>query len=572
MFGVRAFFAFLFAFSMCGAANFTTTNGKLSVSGGKILNKNNQEIVLRGMSLYWYNGPWNGDQPGNKFYTSNVVSGLANNWGTSVVRAAIGDKSVSMAKNMMDWANTAGIYVIIDNHSHGAHNETQSVQNFFRDVSAHVRDNNYTHVLYEIYNEPVCNDGSTNTGSCTMTTWAQIKTFAQSVITTIRNNDPDGLIIVGTPNYSSNINAARSDPLTGSYAKNVLYTLHFYAGSSSHNVYQNSLKLAYCNDIPIFVTEWGTSTSTGNGDISTSNSNSWLSLLEAAKVSHANWSLSNANESSAALNGTDINNNLKASGTYVKNIMKLNTGTSLSGVGLTSQTIDCSTFIPPEPTGPDGRIPFNAVGSLVNFAEKNGADSVTNAGGSWVLGNTSPSFTANYTLTGIPSPGFYVIRFNAASTSNGTFSWSGPYIENGQAPIENTNSSNTFQLSPKYLIKINDAPETPLHLSFEMPSANSLKADFVMVRRADSTDSVNFGISSIQRLAKYGKNWNYNAATRTFAFESNGGVLAIYNLRGERKAFFAASGRVSLKELPAGTYLAIYRHGSETQRKTIFLK
>jgi endoglucanase len=576
---ISASFAFLLAFSLCGAANFTSTHGKLSVSGRKILNKNTQEVVLRGMSMYWYNGPWQGGQPGNQFYTSAVVSSLANDWGASVVRAAIGDKSVSMAKSMMDWANSAGIYVIIDNHSHNAHNETSAVQNFFRDVSAYAKEKGYTHVIYEIYNEPVCSNGSNDAANCTKTTWTQIKTFAQSVISTIRTNDPDGLIIVGTPGYSSSISSARADPLTGTYAKNVLYALHFYAGSNSHNSYKNSLKTAYCNDFPVFVTEWGTSASDGGGTINTSNSNDWISLLEAAKVSHANWSLSNTNESSAALNGTNINNNLTTSGAYVKNLMKLNGTANITGICapnastqcLTQQTINCSTLEPNEPSGPNGRIQFGFAETMANFASKNGADSSESS--PWGLVNTSSSFTANYTLIEIPKPGFYTIWFRIAATANGTVSWSGSGIAGGQAPIQSTGSLSTYQYTDKYLLTISEAPETSLRLSFEMPSANSLKAVSVITTVADSLDSIKLAIpTSVKRLTEYGKNWNYNSVSRTFAFEADEGILAVYNLRGERKAVYAATGSVSLKELPSGTYLAVYRRGFETSRKTIFLK
>jgi len=349
------FFVFLFCFSLCGAANFTSTHGKLSVSGGKILNSSNQEIVLRGMSFYWYNGPWGGGQPGNSFYTSANVSSLANNWNANVVRAAIGNvqqgpsDALAMAKNMISWAYSAGIYVIIDNHSHIAHRPAHSTaaQNFFRDVSAYVKQNNYTHVIYEIYNEPVCDwdqaNGDQNCASTQKTTWEQIKTYAETVISVIRANDADGLIIVGTPGYSSNISAAKNNPING---RNILYALHFYAGTSAHGYYRPSVEAAYCDGFPVFVSEWGTSESSGGGNVNTSNSNTWISLLEAAKVSYVNWSLSNTSESSAALTSTNVDGGLTTSGSYVRYLFWLNLGGySVSDVGLSEKTITCATPI-----------------------------------------------------------------------------------------------------------------------------------------------------------------------------------------------------------------------------------
>jgi len=553
MFKKTLIFAFA-ALALSHAANFTSTHGKLKVSGGKILDANNQVVVLRGMSMYWYNGPWGGGQPGNQFYTSQVVSDLANDWGASVVRAAIGDKSVSMAKSMMDWAKSAGIYVIIDNHSHTAHNETDAVKNFFSEVSKYVKDNSYTHVIYEIYNEP--QQG---------TTWAQIKPFAQTVISAIRTNDPDGLIIVGTPAMSSSIAAPRQDPLTGA---NILYTLHFYAGETGHNVYKDALKGAYCADFPIFVTEWGTSPASGNGTISTSNSDSWISLLEAAKVSHANWSLSNTNESSAALYGTSITSNLTQSGTYVKNLMKLNSGSSLSQVGLTAQTIDCSST---EPTGPDGRIKFGYAGSLVNFANKDGADSV-NATGGWALVNTSKDFTADYTLFDVPEAGTYIVAFQLASTGDGKISWSGSGVESGEMEFKSTGALDKFKYTDKQKIVVKSAPEAELHLSFQASSANSLRARYLLVDVADSADSVDLGFTTpVQRYVKENKSWNYNSVAKSFSFNREG-TLSIVNLRGERVRFFEAKGTVYLRELPAGVYIAVYKHGSETAKKTFYLK
>jgi endoglucanase len=577
------------ALSQSFGANFTSTHGKLSVSNGKILNKNNQEIVLRGMSFYWYQGFWAGSQPGDNFYTSSAVSELANNWNASVVRAAIGNVTrktdgtsnvsgaVAKAKEMMDWASNNGVYVIIDNHSHIAHraSQTSNVNSFFTQVSAYVKQKSYTHVLYEIYNEPYCDSDDpepANCGSTAKTTWAQIKSFAQPIITAIRANDPDGLIIVGTPGYSSGIGSARQDPFTGTYAKNVLYTLHFYAGESGHSNYKDALKGAYCANFPVFATEWGVTGASGSGSVNTQNSGDWLSLLEAAKVSNANWSFSNAGGSSAALSGTSVTGGLTTSGNYVKNIIsKLNSNQTLANAGLTAKTIDCSS--PPPPAGPDGRIEFGYAGSMLNFASKNGADSV-NAAGGWALANTSANFTADYTLFNIPKAGTYIIAFSLASTAGGTVSWSGSGIASGQMQYQSTGSLDTFKYTEKQKITINQAPETPLHISFQTSSANSLRARNVYVDVADSADSVKLNISTtpVQKLLKENKNWNYNAATKTFSFEKSEGTLSIVNLRGEKLRLFAAKGTVYLNDLPAGVYIAIYKHGSETAKKTVYLK
>ncbi|MCL2283525.1 MAG: glycoside hydrolase family 5 protein [Fibromonadales bacterium] len=312
---------------------------KLSVNGPNLM-KNGEKFVLRGMSLYWYEGPWGGQQPGNSFYTEATVMALANpdTWGANLVRAAIGNVkqdpgvALSVAKNMMDWAKNAGIYVIIDNHSHIAHRpgHAEAANNFFREVSSYAKEKGYTHVIYEIYNEPVCDWDKTET-NCTnaeRTSWETIKSFSVGVINTIRGNDPDGIILVGTPNFSANIQVAASDPIAG---HNLMYVLHYYAGT--HMGYQTRFKEAYCANFPIFISEWGTPASSGTGTINVENNNSWMSLVESAGVSWANWSLVTAKETSAALASMDVNGPTTESGTMVKTwIRELNAGRSTSGV------------------------------------------------------------------------------------------------------------------------------------------------------------------------------------------------------------------------------------------------
>jgi endoglucanase len=330
---------------------------------GRQLMKNGNSIVLRGMSLYWYTGPWGGNNKlGNAYYTENTVQVLANNWGANLVRVAIGSLGTSyedmndaldISKKMMDWTKNHGIYVIIDNHSHIAHRPgpAASAKNFFRDISAYVKQKGYTHVIYEIYNEPVCDDNEPQRPNCNdvdkQTKWSQIKQYAQEVISVIRGNDPDGVIIVGTPNYSSYLTSGglpppavpgpMDDPITGQ--KNIMYGFHFYA--ASHNSYKNRVRRAYCNDFPIFVSEWGTGAADGGGSVNTAESNSWMSIMEGAGLSWANWSLIQSSQSSGALSSSDVAGGTSTSGTLVKSYIKeLNAGRSVSGV--TPETITCN--------------------------------------------------------------------------------------------------------------------------------------------------------------------------------------------------------------------------------------
>ncbi|MCL2261021.1 MAG: glycoside hydrolase family 5 protein [Fibromonadales bacterium] len=343
-------------------------DGKLSVEG-RYLMKNGQPFVLRGMSLYWYKGPWGGTQNGYRFYTRETVMELRDTWGANLVRAAIGNvhedaaDALGIAKNMMDWTKEAGIYVIIDNHSYRAHRpgRAESTNNFFRDVSAYVQEKSYTHVIYEVYNEPRCDlDNMNYVDGCPMTTWNQIKAFAEGIISTIRSNDPDGVILVGTPNWSSGLDHVLHPTFAGPIdGKNIMYSFHYYASASAHDAYKTYFKRFYCANLPAFVSEWGTTlangTMTDNGvtyPLNWDNNNEWMSIIEGAKVSWANWSIWRSTDDSAVLSNnpaiaatapeyTNLNHQQSPSGQRVQTwIRELNAGRSVEGVN--PEQISCN--------------------------------------------------------------------------------------------------------------------------------------------------------------------------------------------------------------------------------------
>ena len=75
-------------------------------------------------------------------------------------------------------------------------------------------------VIYEICNEP----------NGTNVTWQEIKAYAKFIIPAIRAIAPDSVIIVGTDTWSQDVRAAAEAPLNFT---NVLYALHFYAGTNA---------------------------------------------------------------------------------------------------------------------------------------------------------------------------------------------------------------------------------------------------------------------------------------------------------------------------------------------------
>ena len=145
----------------------------------------------------------------------------------------------------------------------------------------------YNNVIYEICNEP-----------CNGATWGDVKFYASEVIPSIRSYDKDAVILIGTPNWSRDVDEAVKDPVTG--YDNIMYTLHFYAATHKEDL-QNKLKSAADAGLPIFVSEFGICSDDGNGQVDIDSANSWISLLDSYGISYVCWNLSNKEEKSALL-------------------------------------------------------------------------------------------------------------------------------------------------------------------------------------------------------------------------------------------------------------------------------
>lgn len=309
------------------AQSIVERRGALKVDGNKIVDKDGKPIQLGGMSFYW-------SQWGAKFYNKAVVEELVNEWNSPIVRAAMAvDSSVSgylkvpatnlaSVTRVVEAAIANGIYVIIDWHEEMAIHHTQKSADFFRMMAR--KYGNSPNVIFEIYNEPHNQDPDLNP------TWEQIKDYSQIVIAAIREHSSN-LVIVGTPNWSQDVDLAAADPIDTALYGNVAYTLHFYAGTHGAGLRTKATR-AMSKGIPLFVTEWGTTAADGGqlsgpskGKVYTTESATWLAFLDANKISWCNWSLIDITEGSAALTGTpstsggwDTLLDLSASGQFVR--------------------------------------------------------------------------------------------------------------------------------------------------------------------------------------------------------------------------------------------------------------
>jgi endoglucanase len=316
-------------------------HGQLQVIGNKVCDSSGNPFAVHGMSLYWSN--WD-----TGYYNSNVVQWLRDDWKCTVVRAAMGieptgaylsNPSAQKQKvtAVVDAAINLGMYVIIDWHDHNAHQHTTQAKAFFGEMAQ--KYGNYPNVIYEIYNEPQSVD------------WATVKSYAEQVIASIRQYDPDNIIIVGTPNWSQYVDAAADNPIN---QKNIVYTLHFYAATHKQWL-RDKATYAMGKGIALFVSEWGTVTSTGDGAIDYNESDTWIDFMSKNNLSWCNWSIFDKNESSAALqSGASTNggwpaNMLKASGVYVRE--------KLIQIAASQPTPTPTPVVTPTPTGTPTQTP-----------------------------------------------------------------------------------------------------------------------------------------------------------------------------------------------------------------------
>ncbi len=269
-------------------SNVVAKHGQLRVQGNRIVDAEGKPVALHGMSLFW--SQWIG-----KYFNPDAVRWLQSDWDCTVVRAAMGVGSGGYLENpdlekqrviaVVDAAIERGIYVIIDWHDHEAQQHLPQAQKFFAEMAQ--RYAKYPNVIYETFNEPL--QGGT---------WSKdIKPYHEAVIKTIRQHDPDNIIVCGTRIWSQRVDEAADDPIK---MPNIAYTLHFYAASHKQWLRDTAQK-ALDKGIAIMVTEFGTTEASGNGPIDREETRKWFDFMDKHHISWANWSVADKNETSAAL-------------------------------------------------------------------------------------------------------------------------------------------------------------------------------------------------------------------------------------------------------------------------------
>jgi len=295
-------------------AQFVKQHGQLSVHGTQLVDKNNNPVVLRGMSFGWHS-MW------PRFYNEKAVSWLKKDFNCNVVRAAIGielgemsykkDPQFSKEKieAVVNGAIKSDIYVIIDWHSHNINLE--EAKEFFGEISKKYA--KYSNVIYEIFNEP------------DYESWSEIKAYAEEVITVIRENDPNNIILVGSPHWDQDVDRPAEDPITG--FNNIMYTMHFYAATHGKDLRDRTDK-AIKSGLPIFVSESAGMEASGDGPLNIKAWQEYIDWMESRKLSWITWSVSDKDETcsilkkSAKSEGKWKDEDLKESGIKVREFLR----------------------------------------------------------------------------------------------------------------------------------------------------------------------------------------------------------------------------------------------------------
>ena len=301
----------LFSFSF---AQFVKQHGQLHVTGTQLMDKNNNPVVLRGLSFGWHS-MW------PRFYNEKAVNWLKKDFKCTVVRAAMGVelgkwsyiKEPQFSKQKIEvvikGAIQSDIYVIIDWHSHNIN--LKEAKEFFAEMSK--KYGKYSNIIYEVFNEP------------DYETWPEVKAYAEEVIKVIRENDPNNIILIGSPHWDQDVNLPAADPIKG--YTNLMYTMHFYAATHGKEL-RDRTDEAIKNGLPVFISESAGMEASGDGPLNYKAWQEYIDWMEASKLSWITWSISDKEETcsilkkSAKSEGKWKREDLKESGIKVREYLR----------------------------------------------------------------------------------------------------------------------------------------------------------------------------------------------------------------------------------------------------------
>lgn len=318
---------------------FSDYNGPLSINEGELVNQYGDKIRLIGLvstpvskNSIHYTG-----EKTFSYYINEQSISVLKDWGVNVLRIGLEIDEVQDSKKMEDYFNTIdlcirnNIYVIVVFWNNKDINENvDEAKQYFSKLSE--RYSNSPNVLYEIANEPNID-------------WNHIKDYCNTIIPIIKQNSEKSIIIIPSPSACTEPNLVDLDDLD--YTDNIMISYHMYVGNKLTKANIDNLQLAIESNIPIFVTEWGTTLSNGNDGFYPEFSNAFVKIMDNYNLSWCNFILSDYNfmteydlkeypEYCGIVKHNEWDNSLSddiltASGKYIKSIL-MNTNESYNSL------------------------------------------------------------------------------------------------------------------------------------------------------------------------------------------------------------------------------------------------
>ncbi len=264
----------------------------LKVNGTKLCTGSGEAIQLRGISTLGFRYP--------QYITKESFETFRDEWNANTIRLAMytdepggyctdGDKEELKAimKRGVEIATELDMYVIVDWHI--LYDKSPMV---YKDEAIRFFDEmvplfaGHTNVIYEICNEPQ----ESPFGEV-------IRPYALEVIPVIRKHDPDALIIVGTDNWSQDVDDVIGQEIDD---PNTMYALHFYAATHQEKLFNKAVK-AIDAGVPIFISECSICDASGDGVIDRDWGRTWIDFADRNGISYIIWNLSNKDETSSIL-------------------------------------------------------------------------------------------------------------------------------------------------------------------------------------------------------------------------------------------------------------------------------
>ncbi len=206
---------------------------KVSVEGNKFVTGPGKTIIFNGLNI---KDP--GDLAKEGKWTKSHFE-TARSWGADLIRLpvhpatwrALGEEGcLKLLDEAVLWARELGLYLIIDWHSIGnlytgkfqnpAYFTSLEETNEFWDIISKRYAGENVIAMYELFNEPTV--GGPQFGDLDWPTW---KGMNEEMISLIRKNDPETVILVAGFNWAYDLTPVKTDPVKGS---NIAYVSHPY--------------------------------------------------------------------------------------------------------------------------------------------------------------------------------------------------------------------------------------------------------------------------------------------------------------------------------------------------------